>query len=227
MHVQVVDPSQEGANTVALSEEALEKAAAEIAQKKDDLAAKEETDPNDDPNEMADAPAGPSSEANDNNAIPLAAAPAAEEAVDAQSDDGSEVMVSEAMAVEAEAEANALLVAGTPVDVSDDKTYKSATPTDAGAGPVAEGGAPTLTSVEAELNAMGFVEPSLVAVVLEKHGADVAACARDLAASTEWEKLLDDLAEMGFENRTLNKTLMLKHDGNVKRTVRELVEDTA
>merc|ERR1719240_677555 len=48
--------------------------------------------------------------------------------------------------------------------------------------------------------------------------------ARDLAAATEWDHLLDDLAEMGFENRMLNTTLMLKNGGNMKRTVRDLVE---
>ena len=36
--------------------------------------------------------------------------------------------------------------------------------------------------------------------------------------------MLDDLEEMGFTNRELNKTLMLKNGGNVKRTVRDLVE---
>jgi len=30
---------------------------------------------------------------------------------------------------------------------------------------------------------------------------------------------------MGFANRELNKTLLLKHNGNVKHTVRELVDD--
>jgi len=29
---------------------------------------------------------------------------------------------------------------------------------------------------------------------------------------------------MGFKNRELNKTLMLKHGGNIKRTVKDLVE---
>jgi len=79
--------------------------------------------------------------------------------------------------------------------------------------------------VRAELTAMGFTDAPLVDVVLAKHGADVEACARDLAAATEWESLLDDLAEMGFANRELNKTLLLKHNGNVKHTVRELVDD--
>ena len=80
-------------------------------------------------------------------------------------------------------------------------------------------------SVAAALASMGFVDKPMVDLVLDKNGADLEACARDLAAATEWDALLDDLQEMGFENRELNKTLMLKHAGNVKRTVRELVED--
>ena len=39
------------------------------------------------------------------------------------------------------------------------------------------------------------------------------------------DNLLDDLAEMVAANRDLNKVLMLKHDGNVKRTVKALVEN--
>jgi len=38
------------------------------------------------------------------------------------------------------------------------------------------------------------------------------------------EALLDDLAEMGFENRELNKTLLLQYGGDLKRTVRALIE---
>ena len=45
-----------------------------------------------------------------------------------------------------------------------------------------------------------------------------------LTAAAEWDPLLDDLEEMGFGNRELNRTLMLKNSGNVKRTVKDLVE---
>ena len=48
---------------------------------------------------------------------------------------------------------------------------------------------------------------------------------RDLAAASEWEALLADLSEMGFADVEKNKVLMLKHAGNIKRTVKELVED--
>lgn len=82
---------------------------------------------------------------------------------------------------------------------------------------------PTTNTIET-LRAMGFTDKNMVAQVIEKHGDDVEACARDLAAASEWDSLLDDLAEMGFHNRELNKTLMLKNHGNIKRTVRDLIE---
>jgi len=78
--------------------------------------------------------------------------------------------------------------------------------------------------VRAELAAMGFTDPAMVECVVAKNGEDVEACARDLAAATEWDHLLDDLAEMGFANRDLNMSLMLKNSGNLKRTVKDLVE---
>ena len=73
----------------------------------------------------------------------------------------------------------------------------------------------------------GFAEDELVAQVIEKHGPDLEACARDLAALTEWDAMLDDLQEMGFGDRSLNKKLMIKHDGSLKRTVKDLVTDGA
>ena len=82
-------------------------------------------------------------------------------------------------------------------------------------------------AVAAELASMGFAEDELVAQVIEKHGPDLEACARDLAALTEWDAMLDDLQEMGFGDRSLNKKLMIKHDGSLKRTVKDLVTDGA
>jgi len=73
---------------------------------------------------------------------------------------------------------------------------------------------------------MGFTDESMVNIAVNKHGPDLQACARDLVSLTsEWQSLLDDLADMGFANRDLNKTLILQHDGNLKRTVKALVED--
>jgi len=88
-------------------------------------------------------------------------------------------------------------------------------------------GKPTTEGARAALAAMGFTDASMVGFVIDKYGAaDVNACARDLAAVSEWDTLLDDLAEMGFADRTLNKIVMLKHDGDVKRAVRALVEES-
>jgi len=92
---------------------------------------------------------------------------------------------------------------------------------EAAAGP-SGGGEPL--SVKASLVAMGFTDPTMVDAVLAKNGDDLEACAADLAAASEWDSLLDDLHEMGFANRELNKTLMLKNGGNIKRTVKDLVE---
>ena len=75
-----------------------------------------------------------------------------------------------------------------------------------------------------QLMAMGFSDATLIDAVVAKHGDDLEACARDLAAASEWDALLEDLAEMGFADRELNKALMLKNAGNLKRTVRDLVE---
>merc|ERR1719235_374271 len=131
-------------------------------------------------------------------------------------------------------EESVVLVDGEALDLpaKEDDTVK-ATPT-AGTPTATKGGkapAPPVPTpaakVEAELAAMGFVDATMVGAVLAKHGADLDACARDLAAASEWDSLLDDLNEMGFHDTERNKTLMLKHSGNVKRTVKELVEEAA
>ena len=90
--------------------------------------------------------------------------------------------------------------------------------------PGPSGAAPAGTDTKSELLAMGFVDHALVKAVVLKNGDDLDACARDLAAASEWEPLLDDLAEMGFTNAELNTALMLKNGGNIKRTVKDLVE---
>jgi len=84
----------------------------------------------------------------------------------------------------------------------------------------------TPEGVKLALASMGFTDESMVNIAVNKHGPDLQACARDLVSLTsEWQSLLDDLADMGFANRDLNKTLILQHDGNLKRTVKALVED--
>jgi next-to-BRCA1 protein 1 len=78
------------------------------------------------------------------------------------------------------------------------------------------------TKVRAELLEMGF-DSELVATVLEKHGADLEACTRALVQLCEWDSMLADLEEMGFEDAALNKKLMVKHNGSVKNTVKDLI----
>jgi len=215
-HVQVVDPSQSGAEVF----EDLQGTLAEIERKKSDLAAADE--PNDDElldaaKEMSLSPAAELAPPAAAPAVPatlvaVAAdkptldAPAAEEPAkdDAASDDGVLVVTTDGVPAEAAATAPA--------------ADKGKAPIAAAAGPSGEAG------VRADLASMGFIDAAMVDAVIEKNGGDVEASARDLAAATEWEHLLDDLLEMGFANRALNATLMLKNGGNLKRTVRDLVE---
>merc|ERR1719248_401396 len=81
-----------------------------------------------------------------------------------------------------------------------------------------------VAQVKATLKSMGFVDDTLVDAVIAKHGEDIDSCASELASASEWVSLLDDLAEMGFADRERNKTLMLKNGGNIKRTVKDLIE---
>jgi len=83
---------------------------------------------------------------------------------------------------------------------------------------------PAPTGTREALLAMGFADLHLIEQVIAKNGEDaLEACARDLATASEWDTLLDDLEEMGFANRERNQALMLKHEGNVKRTVKDLI----
>lgn len=80
-----------------------------------------------------------------------------------------------------------------------------------------------------ELLSMGFEQKS-VELVLEKNrelpSAELLeACTRDLVQLSEWDSMLIDLEEMGFDNRELNTRLMVKNNGSVKRTVKDLVTD--
>jgi len=82
--------------------------------------------------------------------------------------------------------------------------------------------------VVTQLLAMGFDAKS-VDLVLEKHlgvhplSEMLEACTRDLVQLSEWDSMLSDLEEMGFDDRDKNTRLMIKNDGSVKRTVKDLV----
>merc|ERR1712070_1258399 len=41
---------------------------------------------------------------------------------------------------------------------------------------------------------------------------------------SEWDDLLGELTEMGFEDETLNRSLIVSTNGNIKDTVKELVK---
>jgi len=77
----------------------------------------------------------------------------------------------------------------------------------------------------AKLFEMGFTDAEMVSHVLDKNGPepDIDDCCRDLGALSKWDHMLDDLAEMGFEDRGMNIKAMLKHNGSIKSAVRELV----
>jgi len=230
-HVQVVDPSASGAEAF----EDMPAVLAEIERKKSDLAqqeaeattteeAKEGEVHDDDDDLYDDAPTKgetmkkeePAAAAAAAAAVPAtvvsveAAAPTAAEAAakeedkddETTSDDG--VLVTDGMLAEA-------------TDVTDPGPSSGNA-----AGKAVAGSAPL--GVRGQLRAMGFDDVEMIEAVVNKNGDDVEACARDLAAASEWADALDDLAEMGFGNRELNKTLMLKNAGNMKRTVRDLVE---
>merc|ERR1719198_2492615 len=104
---------------------------------------------------------------------PTLDAPAAEEPAkdDAASDDGV-LVTTDGVPAEAAAIAPAADKGKTPIAA-------------AAAGPSGEAG------VRAELASMGFIDAAMVDAVIEKNGGDVEASARDLAAATEWEHLLD------------------------------------
>jgi len=228
-HVQVVDPSI-GHAEEAMDEAALAAARAEIERKHSDLAAADadadaDTLPSKDltshaagaSSSAAGATAAPTTapaEAADvtDAPAPVPAVPVEDDAAERASDDGVLVTAADLLVTAADALPESVMPAAPTAEVGS-------------AAAAAAGSETPLASLTASLAAMGFTDAGLVQVVLDKHGADLAACARDLAAATEWEAELDDLEEMGFANRELNKTLMLKHSGNVKRTVRELVED--
>ena len=47
----------------------------------------------------------------------------------------------------------------------------------------------------------------------------------EAATLSEWDDMLDDLTEMGFNDRSLNQRLLVQHSGSIKQTVKELVTD--
>jgi len=174
------------------------------------------------------APPAPPTEIEIKNAMAARAEAAGDDDDDDDDDDGDGDGINGGAAdgaADAAADGAAGAADGATMEV--DGATKAAAQASAAASTASAAAGPATKEVAAELAAMGFAEEELVAQVMEKHGADLEACARDLAALTEWDAMLDDLAEMGFTDRTLNKRLMIKHDGSLKRTVKDLVTDGA
>jgi len=214
-HVQVVDPSQSGAEAF----DDLPSALAEIERKKSDLAAADAA---------GDEPELLSGEEGVKATPPVDVSEAASAAAASATPMMAEPKMAEPMTSTVEREEPEVGEPSKDGDISDDGVLVSV---ESSAGTPSAGGKAKVdmnveepTGVRADLASMGFVDDALVDAVVAKHGEDVEACARDLATATEWVHLLDDLQEMGFANRELNMSLMLKNGGNLKRTVRDLVE---
>jgi len=77
---------------------------------------------------------------------------------------------------------------------------------------------------------MGF-DPKAIELVLQKHRGIyphtnlLETATRDLVTLSEWDTMLSDLEEMGFADRDLNAQLIVKNNGSVKLTVKDLVAD--
>jgi hypothetical protein len=79
----------------------------------------------------------------------------------------------------------------------------------------------------------GFIDQDLVSTVVDKHTSadgriDLDKCINELSAlaDLEWDEMLDDLAEMGFEpsDRELHKKLLIQNSGSINMTVKSLVK---
>ncbi|EFJ05566.1 hypothetical protein SELMODRAFT_236729 [Selaginella moellendorffii] len=81
------------------------------------------------------------------------------------------------------------------------------------------------TSVEVEVMTMGFTnKKELIYELLEKNNNDFHRTLDDLVAAAEWDPILEELQEMGFYDTEMNRKLMIKNGGSVKRVVKELVQ---
>merc|ERR1712070_463181 len=81
-------------------------------------------------------------------------------------------------------------------------------------------------NVMAELVAMGYDDTALLQEVVSKSEQEnngtacLSDCVHDLTLLNEWDYLLDDLSEMGFENREVNRSLLLHNKGNLRHLCR-------
>jgi len=218
-HVQVVDPSQSGAEAF----EDLQSTLAEIERKKSEVevgdeAADEELESAKEMSLAKELSLGPA-EKKEEEAKEEAKNEGKEEAAAAVAPVAATVVATETPSPDEEASKDGTTSDDGMVLVTDGMVLEATAP-------AAAAGAPgtSTAGVREALGGMGFTDLCMIDAVVAKNGEDVEACARDLASASEWSHLLDDLSEMGFANRELNTSLMLKNGGNMKRTVRDLVE---
>lgn len=99
-------------------------------------------------------------------------------------------------------------------------------PSDAAVGSISkEGGWEMLSPAEQALSRLAElgVDAEMAAYLVEIHSADLDACAQDAERLKAFGAQLNDLAEMGFADRTTNLKALLKHDGQLKPVVKALV----
>merc|ERR1719502_2078214 len=231
-HVQVVDPTKDGAEAF----DDLQGVLAEIEKKKSDLAAGDEAADDDVDNgsvnnkgeEGADE-AKPEGEAAPGTFAKDKEVGGPDAAIGAPAVTPATVVavVDEAAADEAEEGSKDGTTSDDGVLVTDGMVAEAA----AEGGSSSKGivaGSSAADGVRGELLSMGFVDPAMINAVLAKNGdEDVEACARDLAAATEWESLLDDLAEMGFGKRERGRVARRPGPGAAARKRREGWAETA
>jgi len=56
------------------------------------------------------------------------------------------------------------------------------------------------------------------------HGASSEESASELTELAEWDSMLDDLDEMGFNDRSRNKNVLVANNGSINQTVKALLD---
>jgi len=158
-------------------------------------------------------------------AVPVAIAKAASPApsvasVSSSVDNVNDAEVAEAVAADGKVVAPPMVAEPLPPSAVE-AVEKAQEAADRAAAPVDD----ALQATALSLAAMGFNDDAIVQHVLEKNGADLDACARDMVSLSEWEETLNDLDEMGFGDVLLNQKLLLKNGGSLKKTVKALLQE--
>ncbi|KAL3695030.1 hypothetical protein R1sor_008681 [Riccia sorocarpa] len=75
-----------------------------------------------------------------------------------------------------------------------------------------------------KLEAMGFTDRALNVELLKANALDLRKTVDSLCEAEDWAPALTELTEMGFNDSDMNRRLMIKYGGNMKRVVKELVQ---